>query len=185
MAPEILSGKNCHDIAAIWVAFFSNTSMSAISLRTGERYNEKVDVYSFALVLLELVACEMPWFSVKTSAPAPGLFPPCSALLTTTRLRRDGVPISPTEVPHRVISHERPESQLGARLPLCPAKGRVHASHLGMRFAEAADEDLAQLVRECWHKLPKRRPTFQEVRAHCTRKPGCLGPPKLASGPVF
>ena len=125
MAPEILSGKNCHDIAAIWVAFFSNTSMSAISLRTGERYNEKVDVYSFALVLLELVACEMPWFSVKTSAPAPGLFPPCSALLTTTRLRRDGVPISPTEVPHRVISHERPESQLGARLPLCPAKGRV------------------------------------------------------------
>ena len=47
-----------------------------------------------------------------------------------------------------------------------------HASHLVMRFAEAADEDLAQLVRECWHKLPKRRPTFKEVRAHCTRKPG-------------
>ena len=71
-----------------------------------------------------------------------------------------------------MISHERPESQLGARLPLCPAKGRVHASHLGMRFAEAADEDLAQLVRECWHKLPKRRPTFQEVRHTARANPG-------------
>ena len=55
-----------------------------MSLRTGERYNEKVDIYSFALVLLELVACEMPWFSVKTSAPARVSFPlfrpapPCS-----------------------------------------------------------------------------------------------------------
>ena len=50
----------------------------------GQTYNEKVDVYSFAMCLLELVARELPWNQIAT-AP---------------------------EVPHRVITHQRPYVQL-------------------------------------------------------------------------
>lgn len=50
----------------------------------GDTYNEKVDVYAFAMCLLELVARELPWSQIAT-AP---------------------------EVPHRVMTHQRPYAQL-------------------------------------------------------------------------
>ena len=135
MAPEILSGKlpgyRCLGCILFKYQRTSNVIADRRALQREGRYlllragAARVGCVRDALVQRE---------DVRTRT---GLFPPvppCSALLTRTRLRRDGVPISPTEVPHRVISHERPESQLGARLPLCPAKGRVACLSFGDAF---------------------------------------------------
>jgi serine/threonine protein kinase len=37
----------------------------------GDTYNEKVDVYSYAMCLLELVNCKIPWSGVATGAEVP------------------------------------------------------------------------------------------------------------------
>ena len=68
----------------------------------GETYNESVDVYSYAMCLVELSHCTMPWQDTGAR---------------------------PHEVPVRVTSDERPESQL-----------------------REASEEMKQLIRDCWHK---------------------------------
>eukprot|EP01043_Picozoa_sp_COSAG02_P034635 COSAG02_NODE_2434_length_8868_cov_96.980388_3_plen_351_part_00 len=84
----------------------------------GNTYNEKVDVYAFAMCLLELVARELPWSRIATAA----------------------------EVPHRVITHQRPYVQLRALID----KGM-------------AEEQLKTLVHQCWHPRPDKRPGFEEI----------------------
>ena len=60
----------------------------APEILTGETYNEKVDVFSFAMCLVELVGCTLPW--------------------------RGLCPGGPAEVPHRVTRGERPDAQLNS-----------------------------------------------------------------------
>ena len=38
----------------------------------GERYNEKIDVYAFAMVLLELVSRQLPWKEAGKTQPRRG-----------------------------------------------------------------------------------------------------------------
>ena len=60
----------------------------APEILTGETYNEKVDVFSFAMCLVELVGCTLPWRGLCAGGPA--------------------------EVPHRVTRGERPDAQLNS-----------------------------------------------------------------------
>ena len=39
----------------------------------GERYNEKIDVYAFAMVLLELISRQLPWQEAGKTQPRRGL----------------------------------------------------------------------------------------------------------------
>merc|ERR1712093_444809 len=50
----------------------------------GKKYNEKVDVFSYAMCLVELIDCNLPWAGTATSA----------------------------EVPNRVTKNRRPDNQL-------------------------------------------------------------------------
>ena len=45
--------------------------MWAPEILLGETYNEKVDVYSYAMCLLELVDCNLPWSWCGTGAEVP------------------------------------------------------------------------------------------------------------------
>ena len=56
----------------------------------GERYNEKIDVYAFAMVLLELISRQLPWQEAGKTQPRRGL---------ATRLGAPGLPaLCPSDV---------------------------------------------------------------------------------------
>ena len=81
----------------------------------GQKYNEKVDVYSYGMCLLELVSCKVPWKGVSNNA----------------------------EVPHKVTSGKRPEAQLGdTDEDLCDLIKRCWAQQSQQRpsFHEIVDE---------------------------------------------
>ena len=69
---------------------------SAPELLNSENYDEKVDVYSFAMTLVELIHGTKPWEDTKDC---------------------DGKPTRPHDVPQRVCEGQRPESQLEEATP--------------------------------------------------------------------
>jgi len=82
-----------------------------------ETYNEKVDVYSYAMCLVELVDGKLPWQDVTTGA----------------------------EVPHKVTAGQRPTKQLQGT-----AERHV-------------DEQLAELICDCWMQRADQRPDFTTI----------------------
>ena len=78
----------------------------------GQKYNEKVDVYSYAMCMVEMVDCKLPWAGSATGA----------------------------EVPNRVTRGDRPERQL-----------------------IDCEDDLRDLIQQCWSQSPQRRPEFGDV----------------------
>ena len=50
----------CVSVSIVSEAFFCLRRM-APEILLGERYNEKIDVYAFAMVLLELTSRQLPW----------------------------------------------------------------------------------------------------------------------------
>lgn len=78
-----------------------------------------VDVYSFSMCLLELVARQLPWTGLAL----------------------------PAAVPHRVTKSDRPYKQLRELM-----NGTV------------AQRGLKELIYNCWHPNPEKRPTFSEVK---------------------
>ena len=78
----------------------------------GEVYNEQVDVFSYAMCLVECVDQQLPWHAV----------------------------CNPAEVPVRCTQGQRPAKQLEHALPA-----------------------MAELIKECWHAEPARRPAFAQV----------------------
>ena len=54
---DCTSASRCRFVSA---AFFCLRRM-APEILLGERYNEKIDVYAFAMVLLELTSRQLPW----------------------------------------------------------------------------------------------------------------------------
>ena len=90
----------------------------------GRVYNEKVDVYSYSMCLLELVARQLPWTGLAL----------------------------PAAVPHRVTKCDRPYKQLRELM-----NGTV------------AQRGLKELIYNCWHPNPEKRPTFAEVKIEVKR----------------
>lgn len=90
----------------------------------GKKYNEKVDVFSYAMCMVELIDQKLPWTDIVVAA----------------------------EVPHRVTKNDRPYRQLRSLI-----NGTM------------VQTGLKDLVYQCWHPNPNRRPAFAEVKLELKR----------------
>jgi serine/threonine protein kinase len=127
MAPEILSGKH---------------------------YNESVDVFSYAMCLLELIACEMPWQSVSGPGGA------SRGMLLVSKVPRNAtiLPVSSRLAKSCVCS-----VWCDAKRWLVCGGAQGERPDTQLRRASPA---MKQLVRRCWAHEPSTRPSFTQV---CTQ----------------
>eukprot|EP01045_Picozoa_sp_COSAG04_P006837 COSAG04_NODE_343_length_16235_cov_7.800570_13_plen_565_part_00 len=72
------------DMATMMMTGCGSVLWMAPEILLGKKYNEKVDVFSYAMCLVEMIDCTLPWAGTATSA----------------------------EVPNRVTKNRRPENQL-------------------------------------------------------------------------
>lgn len=110
-----------------------------------EKYNEMVDVYAYAMCLLELLSCRLPWHGKGGTA----------------------------EVPAKVVSGERPDEQLKFR-PASPSQGAHAATPARERTTggpspslEAAGEQvldsLREVVKKAWAQDSTQRDRFPAI----------------------
>ena len=72
------------DMATMMMTGCGSVLWMAPEILLGKKYNEKVDVFAYAMCLVELIDCNLPWAGTATSA----------------------------EVPNRVTKNRRPDNQL-------------------------------------------------------------------------
>ncbi|KAK9804076.1 hypothetical protein WJX73_003050 [Symbiochloris irregularis] len=109
----------------------------------GESYSKAADVFSFGVVIWELVTLEVPW------RPTTGARDTDSA----NEGSDDGSDTEDSYTRHNFF-HVISQVPQGARLPLPQERGDKPLAELPR---------VVQLIQQCWEPLPVQRPTMKEV----------------------
>ncbi|KAK9037314.1 hypothetical protein V6N11_022226 [Hibiscus sabdariffa] len=134
---------------------------STVTLRQGEKkhYNHKVDAYSFAIVLWELIHNKLPFEGMSNlQAAYAAAFKPAYE-----RSSPDTFQISTIHPP-----------ALFCRIP-CTVNARPSAEDL--------PEDLASIVTSCWQEDPNTRPNFSQIIQMLLHYLSTVSPPEPVMPP--
>ena len=111
--------------------------MSYLSFFSGDEYGLKVDVYSYAYVIYELITHAVPFSKLIPQHHPP--HPQFSPSFCRDNLSRVS---AAADLAERVLNGQRPTIDKSTEIEY-PA--------------------LTQLMRDCWNQDPNERPTFEEI----------------------
>ena len=124
-----------------------STLWMAPEIVLGELFNEKVDIYSYAMCLVELLDCHLPWHGYGMNVP-----------FLCSRGDRPLKQLHPAW--RQQMDNGRASGVGGAGVGGASSSSGVVAAAGRMEV----EEEFVRLVRDCWGR-PVERPTFTEIVA--------------------